>query len=732
MRTWLSDLSAGLVVFLVALPLCLGIALASQAPLISGLLAGIIGGIVVGALSGSHTSVSGPAAALTAVIAIQINNFGSFQAFLAALIICGIVQIIIGALRAGFIAAFFPSSVINGLLSAIGLILVLKQVPHLVGWDQDFEGEMSFIQPDQQTTFSELLTSFFNWHSGSLLIGMVCLLFLIYFDSKKRAQYLIIPSQLMTVFVGLILNYLFSYFAPNLFVESMHRVNVPVITDISNVFNVLIAPDFNAFKNPQIYFAGLSLAIVASLATLLNLEAVDKIDPAQRVSPPNRELFAQGVGNLILGFIGGLPVTSVIVRGSVNINAQASSKKSAIFHGIFLLISVLVLPMWLNAIPLSCLAAILIVTGAKLVNIKNMKRIWDKGIDQFVPFSFTVVGILFTDLLVGIALGMGASIFFILISHYKGPLKIIYEKYFSGDVLRINLANQVSFLNRTSVEHILKSIKDHKTIIIDASGAQYIDADILRVIDNFVEEKSHDKNTNISLVGFENKFGIKDQVRYQIHTDQELQRSLTSEQILQMMKDGNKRFVSGQRIPRDFNRQLLATAKGQYPLAVTLSCIDSRTPVELIFDVGIGDIFSIRLAGNVVSERVMGSLEFACSIAGAKLIMVMGHTKCGAVSAAISLHNQGKSAREVYGCEHLDHLMSDIQKSMNFSRFKKEFTDYDSYKEELETMAVKANVLQSMDIISRESKIIKQLLDEQKVELVGCVFDITSGKVDFV
>lgn len=731
-KPWANDLLAGLVVFFVALPLCLGIALASQAPILSGLLAGIVGGIVVGSLSGSHTSVSGPAAGLTAVVALQIATLGSFQAFLMALVICGIIQIIIGMLRGGFIVAFFPSSVINGLLTSIGLLLVLKQIPHLVGWDKDYEGEMSFIQPDHKNTFSELVLSVFNLHSGSLVIGIFCLLFLIFYGNKKRAQHSLFPPQLIVVFFGLIFNYIFFLFNPRLFVDASHRVNVPVISDLSSIFNMVITPDFSILKNPQIYLAGLSLAIVASLETLLNLDAVDKLDPEGRASPPNRELMAQGVGNLILGFIGGLPITSVIVRGSVNINAKARSKNSAIFHGIILLISVVALPTYLNFIPLSCLAAILIVTGAKLVNLKTVKNIWYQGLSQFIPFIVTVFAILFTDLLVGISLGLFSSVIFILMSHYKKPLQVINEKYFNGDIMRINLANQVSFLNRSLVEKILDKIPYDKTVILDASGANYIDADVLRVINNFVEEKAKQKNINLSLVGFKEKFGIENQIRYQIHADLELQRALTPDKILQAMKDGNKRFREGKRLPRDLNRQLLATSKGQYPLAVTLSCIDSRTPAELVFDLGIGDIFSIRLAGNVVSERVLGSLEFACSIAGAKLIVVMGHTNCGAVSAAIQLHNAGKSARDTYGCEHLDHLISDIQKSMNFSRFKKEFTAYDKYKEEIEVIAVKANVLQSIDIIKNESKVINKLLSEEKIKLVGCVYDVNCGNVEFV
>ncbi len=727
----INDFLAGSVVFLVALPLCLGIALASQAPIVAGLLSGIIGGIVVGALSGSHTSVSGPAAGLTAVIAVQIATLGSFKAFLMAVVICGIIQIIMGLMRAGFIAAFFPSSVINGLLTAIGLILILKQLPHLVGWDSDFEGEMSFFQHDHKNTFSEIIMCFFNWHYGALIIGVLSLSILIVWGKNKFLKKSLFPAQLAVVICALIINYLFAD-VPFLSVGIEHKVSVPVFSDLSSFMSLFLLPDFTMLNDPRIYLAGLSLAIVASLETLLNLEAVDKIDPKGRKSPPNRELIAQGIGNLLLGFIGGLPLTSVIVRSSVNINARSDTKNSAMFHGILLLVCVLGLPGLLNSIPLSCLAAILIVTGTKLVNIQTIKDFWRQGLNQFIPFAVTVLAILFSDLLIGLSLGLCSSLIFILKSHFEKPLSVITEQYFNGEIIRINLANQVSFLNRASLLRVLDDISDNKTVIIDATNANYIDADILDIIDDFKRKKAVLKNINLSLVGFEEKYGLKDEISFQDHADLALQRALTSREILQAMKEGNARFREGKRLPRDLNRQILATSKGQFPLAVTLSCIDSRAPVELVFDLGIGDIFSIRLAGNVVSERVLGSLEFACSIAGAKLIVVMGHTKCGAVSAALELYRSSQSALDAYGCQHLDHLMSDIQKSIKNSGIKNELTNMKISKAELETIAVKANVIQSINIIKKQSKVVAELLAAGKIDLVGCVYDVSCGKVDFI
>ncbi len=727
----INDFLASIVVFLVALPLCLGIALASGAPILAGLWAGIIGGVVVGFLSGSNTSVSGPAAGLTAIVAMQIANLGSFQAFLMALVICGVVQIIMGFLRAGFIAAFFPTSVINGLLTAIGLLLILKQVPHLVGWDQDYEGEMSFLQPDHKNTFSEIIASFFNWHAGALIIGLISLAILIVWTRNKTLKRSLFPAQLAVVSVALLINYLFLNHVLPLGIQAEHRVTVPLISSLGSIVDLFISPDFSMLFNPKIYIAGISLAIVASLETLLNLDAVDKLDPRRRVSPPNRELMAQGIGNIILGLVGGIPVTAVIVRGSVNINAGAQSKRSAIFHGLFLLSSFLLLPNLLNAIPLSCLAAILIVTGAKLVNIQTIKAYWQQGLNQFIPFVVTVTAILFTDLLIGISLGLLSSLIFILKSHYQKPLVVSNEHYFNGEIMRINLANQVSFLNRASINACLESIPRYKTVIIDASNANYIDAEVVAIIKDFKTKKAAIKFINLSLIGFPEESGLKDEVCYQDHADRALQHSLSHEQILQAMKEGNARFRDGRRLPRDLNRQLLATSKGQFPLAVTLSCIDSRAPVELVFDLGIGDIFSIRLAGNVVSERALGSLEFACSIAGAKLIVVMGHTRCGAVAAALDLYRSKQSARETFGCHNLDPLITEIQQSID-GEIKKGIFDDRFSKEELELLAVKSNVLQSMHRIQQQSKIIADLLKEKKIDLVGCIYDVTTGKAEFM
>ncbi len=417
-----SDLPAGLVVFLVALPLCLGVALASDAPLFSGVLAGIIGGLVVGSLSGSHTSVSGPAAGLTAVIAAQIALLGSFEALLLAVLIAGIIQIVLGIIRAGSIAVFVPASVIKGLLAAIGLILILKQIPHLFGHDADPEGEMSFMQKDQENTFSELIELFYHIQPSALIIGLTCLLLLITWERSQWLRKSLIPGPLAAVLVGMGLNLFTRHWGGMWLIEPSHLVQVPESENIAGFLGFLTMPDFSAIADSRVYVAGLTIAIVASLETLLNVEAVDKLDPQKRTTPTNRELVAQGVGNVIGGLIGALPVTSVIVRSSVNISSGGKTKVSSVFHGMLLLVSVMLFPNILNMIPLSALAAVLIVTGFKLAKPSLFKQMWREGPNQFLPFVVTVGAIVFTDLLTGILVGLAFSILFILRSNLPAPL----------------------------------------------------------------------------------------------------------------------------------------------------------------------------------------------------------------------------------------------------------------------------------------------------------------------
>lgn len=724
----MADITAGVVVFLVALPLCLGLSLASNAPITAGLLTGIIGGIVVGAISGSSTSVSGPSAALTAIIIAQIAELGSFEALLMATIIAGLIQVIFGCLSMGFIAAFFPTNVIKGLLSAIGLLLILKQLPHLFGWDPDFEGEMAFLQADNENTFSELAKMLFNMHSGALIIGAISLLILIGWNrsSLKASKF---PSQLVVVIVGLIASYLFAK-SPYLFVGPEHRVQLPVFDGFYALKDLFIFPDFSLLKNPKVYLSALSIALVASLETLLNLEAVDKIDPMRRVSPPNRELIAQGIGNILLGLIGGLPVTSVIVRSSVNISARAHSKNSTIIHGCLLLISVLSLSYVLNWIPLSCLAAILIVTGSKLIKINDVKEMAAYGTNQLLPYVVTVVAILFTDVLVGVSIGLCTSFFFILRDNFKSHLRVINEKHLNEEVTRLVFGNQVTFLNKASITIFLDELDPDSHVILDASHTSYIDADVLNIIRDFKEESAPVRRISLSLVGFKPRYDIDNQVLFSEHSSQELQQKLTPENILQIIKEGNERVRKGMRLKRDIPRQIEKTREAQYPLAAIVTCMDSRSPAELVFDLGIGDIFSVRIAGNVINEKVLGSLEFACAVAGAKLIIVMGHSRCGAISATLDLCSSENNLQDVNECSYLASVLHDLKREVEKSVTGKIPKKGELGREKLEERIIKENVLLGMENI-KKSSVLRKLMEKGQIAVVGCSYDVKSGRVLF-
>ncbi len=459
---------SGLVVFFVALPLCLGIALASGAPLVSGLLAGIIGGIVVGLFSGSHTSVSGPAAGLSAVVAAQILSLGSFSTFLMALLCAGMIQIGLGLAKGGFISEFFPSSVIKGLLAAIGVIIILKQIPHLVGHDPDPEGDMSFFQPDLQTTFSELISMFGDFQLGASMIGLASLVLLVLWDKWTPLKTSLFPAPVAVVLLGIGAVLWFEQLGDPWLIKPSHLVQVPVASDVTELVGLLPRPDFSQWMNPAIYTAGLTLAIVASLETLLNLKAVDRIDRQQRISPPSQELLAQGIGNVACGLVGGLPITSVIIRSSVNVNAGGQTKLATLVHGVLLLVSVPLIPTWLNTIPLSCLAAILLMTGIKLASPALIKQMWAEGRYQFIPFAATLTAIVFTDLLIGIVIGLVVAIGFILNSNMRRPVRRFVEKHLGGDVVHIELANQESFLNRAALSHVLAEVPRHGRVLLDA------------------------------------------------------------------------------------------------------------------------------------------------------------------------------------------------------------------------------------------------------------------------
>ncbi len=498
-----ADFPASVVVFLVALPLCLGVALASGAPLLSGVIAGIIGGLVVGIFSQSHTSVSGPAAGLAAVVLTSITQLESFDIFLLAVLIAGVIQLIAGIAKGGFIANYIPTNVIKGLLAAIGIILILKQIPHAVGFDRDTEDDFTFFQKDGENTFSELLSIFkyFSW--GAIIISALSIIIMINWDKTPMKKVKFFPASLFVVLLGVGLNFIFIHFFPALVIESDHLVNIPKFDGIRSIITL---PNFSSIGNYHVWMVAITIAIVATIETLLNLEAVENLDPHKRVASPNRELVAQGIGNICSGLVGGIPITSVIVRSSVNINSGAETKLSTILHGFFLLLSLLLLGPVLNMIPLASLACILILTGYKLAKISLFKEMYKNGLNQFIPFVATILAIVFTDLLIGVLIGLAISIFYILKSNFKNAYQFHKEKHHTGDIITIRLAEEVSFLNKASIKNTLAQIPENSTVVINATNSTFIDYDVLELIKVFTEVQSKEKNINVSVQGIKSLY----------------------------------------------------------------------------------------------------------------------------------------------------------------------------------------------------------------------------------
>ncbi len=730
-KNFFSQPLAGVVVFLVALPLSLGIALTSGAPLFSGLLGGMIGGLVVGVLSGSQVSISGPSAALASIVAQQISELHSFEAFLLALFFAGIIQVIVGWVRGGFIAEFFPSSVIKGLLTATGILIVLKQIPHLIGYDPVAFGDSAFWEWDGNNTFSAIKCAAVHLQFGALLVGSLSLFFLILSNRVKWVKAIPIPPPLLVVVGAVGVNELLRRWGCSWEIESTHLVQIPKIATPAVFLTALRFPDFSQWVQPGVYTAAIFIAISASLETLLNLEATDKIDPEQRVSPPNRELIAHGVGNMVLGLIGGIPITSAIVRSTANITAGGRTRWATITHGVFLFVSILFLSRWINEIPLAALAAILVIVGMKLVQPQVALSLWHEGLSQFAPFVVTIAAIIFTNLLFGILIGLGVGLLFLLHNNLYRPIHQVLERHAAGDVLRIELANQVSFLNRPSLMKALDAVPSKSHLFIDARGTDYIDPDIISLIRDFLQSKAKVRNITVSLLGFQKKYKrIKDVVRFIDYSTRELQSKLLPEQVLVIMKEGNERFWQGRPLQRDLRRQMQKTSEGQYPMGVILSCIDSRAPVEMIFDAGLGDFFSVRMAGQVANHKELASMEYSCVVAGAKLILVLGHSSCGAVGAALEFYQQQTTAQQATGCEHLDSLLQEIQQSIDPST-PVNFSSAEEKKIWVDDLA-RRHVSATIGFIRNESFSLRRLEEEGVIKIIGAFYNVSTGRVEFL
>lgn len=501
-----SDLPASVVVFFVALPLCLGIALASGAPLFSGVIAGIIGGIVVGMLSGSQLGVSGPAAGLAVIVLTAISSLGTYQTFLLAVVVAGVIQFLFGYFKAGFIAYFVPSSVIKGMLTGIGLLIVLKQIPHALGYDSDYQGSESFMQNDGGNTFSALSDAWAMLTPGALLIAVVSMLILVLWDTtltKKHRLFALLQGPIVVVLVGIAFNYMFQHGILNFTLNDNQIVQLPVAHSFGEFVGQFTMPDFSQITNIEVYKVGLVMAIVASLETLLCVEATDKLDPVKRVTPTNKELKAQGIGNVLSGLIGGLPITQVIVRSSANITFGGKTKVSAILHGIWLLLSAVSIAGLLNMIPLASLAAILIMVGYKLAKPSLFAQMYKLGWEQFTPFIATVAAILFTDLLTGIAIGLVVGIFYTLHHSYRNShyMKEITTTEDGRELHHLMLAEEVSFFNKASILQVLEAVPSNAKVVINCTNCKSMAYDVVEYIRDYSLHAKL-KNIEVEMIDF--------------------------------------------------------------------------------------------------------------------------------------------------------------------------------------------------------------------------------------
>lgn len=492
-----TDFPASIVVFFVALPLCLGIALASDAPPLSGIIAGVIGGIFVGILSGSKIGVSGPAAGLAAIVATAIATLGNFEAFLVAVVLAGFIQLLFGVLRMGIIGYFFPNSVIVGMLTGIGIIIILKQIPHLFGWDMEPMGADSFQEKSGENTFSAIAHLSEHITYGAVIVGLVGLAIILFWDNilgPKNKFFKLVQGPIIAVLVGTLIKMFFD--GTGLEITSNHLVQIPVAESFSDFQGFLTFPDFSYITNQDVWIIAFTLALVASLETLLSVEATDKLDPDKNITPTNRELFAQGTGNILSGLIGGLPITQVIVRSSANVQSNAKTKMSAIIHGILLLAAVMALPKILNHVPNAVLASVLIVVGYKLAKPALFKKMWNLGWTQFLPFIVTIVVIVFTDLLKGIFVGLAIGVIVVLVKSFQNSMFLHKELQGNKEHIKMALAEEVTFLNKATIQRELNELPDNCHLELDIRKTRYLDYDVIEILEDFVIQA---KNKNIQV-----------------------------------------------------------------------------------------------------------------------------------------------------------------------------------------------------------------------------------------
>jgi carbonic anhydrase len=703
------DIPSGIAVFFVAVPLCLGIAHASGAPLIAGLITGVIGGIVTGMISNSPMSVSGPAAGLTAIALAGIAKLGSFEAFLLATALAGILQIVLGMLKAGAIATYIPNTVIKGMLSAIGLILIIKQFPHLIGYDIEAMGVQEFSATAEdlnngvaegQNTLSILIDGINNLNQSVLLIGMLSLLFLIIWDKFFQAKFKTIPGSVLVVLIGVSINYVLQNLVFAYPLEAEHFVNIPKISSVAEFMRISSFPDWSALGNYAMYSTAFTIAIIASIETLLSVEAVDKLDVQKRKTGANRELMAQGIGNLLAGLLGGLPMTAVIVRGSVNVSAGAKTKASTIIHGVLILVCVVFFASVMNLIPLACLAAVLIYTGYKLFAPQQIREQYKKGWGQLIPFIVTILAIVFSDLLIGVTIGIVTSVIFIVMEDYKGTVLQVRDL---GKRRRIILGENITFLHKPKLVRIFDELPDNMIVEIDGSRNFYIDKDILELITDF-KHKAPQRNIEL-IIG-----GIKQM------ENEDLKESMRHS--YERLFVNNEKWVAA-RVKEDpdyFKKQSV----GQTPQYLFIGCSDSRVPANEITGTDSGEMFVHRNIANMVVNtdiNMLSVVQYSVEVLNVKHIIVCGHYGCGGVKEAMQHRSNGLIDKWLRNIKDVIRLHKDELDSIH-----DEHKKYDRL--------VELNVREQVINLMKTSFIQKNKAQYGFPEIHGWVYDIGTGKIN--
>lgn len=712
------DLTASLIVFLIAIPLCLGIALASGAPLYSGMISGVIGGIVVGLLSPSAVSVSGPAAGIAAVVITAIAQLQDFNTVLVAIFFSGILQIFASFRGYGFFADYFPSNVIKGMLSAIGILLIYKQLPFAFTLAKNFsELKYHLLEANEGSYIHPFINLSFHVNSGAILLSLLSFGLLMYFEKKQPLKDF--PGAIIVVVIGTLLNEWFSYSHSIFAQHGPHLVNIPPASSLEEFFTSFSTPNWQAISNPMVYFYAAIFAGVNSLESLLNITASEKMDGKHRLVNKNKELFAQGIGNLLAGLAGGIPITSVIIRTSVNIQNHAKTKLSTIMHGCFLLLSFFFITDLINRIPLCIIASLLIFTGYKLTRPKIFLSIYRQGQNRFIPFLVTVIAVVLFNLLFGVLLGLIVHLFYILKYNSEARIDILHESYPTGDINRLLLPQQTTFLNKASIIAELNAIPDHSQLIIDARYAEFIDKEIIEYIQEFTEEQAPIRQISTNLIGFKDKYNIHDHIDFINITTYDAQTHLSPMQVLHILQQGNLRFIQDKGIHRSNLMDIQQSSEAQHPIAIVLGCIDSRVPVETVFDMTLGDLFCVRVAGNVINPDILASIEYACHVVGAKLIVVLGHTRCGAIQSACQGVEQG----------HITQLLQKINPAI---QAESEISNHRHGKNlNFVQNVTHLNIAHSMLEIYHQSSMLKDLIHENKIGIIGAMYDVTTGHVQF-